>query len=167
VAAGSAVAGVSRALDRLGHAVAGVIVVAMMLATLVDVAARLLFNAPFSGIIDVVELTVMWSTMLGIALAWQARAHIVVDILDAVLPPAATRALDFAARVAALVLCAWLMRLAWPEYLDMVSFGDRTMDARIPLAWFWLAALVGYGLSALFLLLGFFAPPAARPPELS
>lgn len=154
-----AVAKLAQVLDGLGQVLAGLFILVMLLATVVDVGARLVFNAPFSGVVDVVEFTVMWSTMIGIALAWHHRQHIVVDILDIVLPRGVIRALDLVARLVAIVLCAWLARLAWPEYVDMADFGDRTMDARIPLAWFWLAALVGYGWSALFLLLSFFVPP--------
>jgi TRAP-type C4-dicarboxylate transport system permease small subunit len=144
---------VTQVLRRLCHVLAGVAILAMLVITFYDVVTRKLFGFAMVGVIDMVAFCVMWATMLGIALAWSHRAHIVVDILDMSGRPEITRALDVISRIVGIVVMPLLMWLAWHEVRDVYDFGDTTPEIRIPVYLFWVAAMVGYGLSAVFLLL--------------
>ena len=119
--------------------------------------ARKLFNSAIVGVVDMVAFCVMWATMLGIALAWSQRAHIVVDLLDMTGSPRLIAALDVLTRVAGIVVMPLVAWLAYHELRDVMDFGDRTPEIGIPVYWFWVAAFVGYALSAIFLLI---EPPA-------
>lgn len=147
----------TEALERLCHLVAAAAIVFALVITVVDVVSRKTIGLPIKGVVDMVGLCVVISTMLGIALAWSKRAHIVVDLLDMTGSPGLLAFLDVLTRVAGVVTMPLLMWLGYHEFRDVLSFGDRTPELDIPLAWFWLAILVGYGLSALMLLIG---PPA-------
>ena len=145
------------ALERLCHIVAGAAIVFAMAVTVVDVVSRKTIGFPIKGVVDMVGLCVVVSSMFGIALAWSTRAHIVVDLLDMTGSPALLAFLDILTRITGIVTMPLLMWLGYREFRDVFAFGDRTPELDIPLAWFWLAILVGYGLSALMLLIG---PPA-------
>ncbi len=148
---------VARALERLCHAIAALFLLIALIGTVLDVCLRKTIDFPIRGVIDLVGFCIVISTMLGIALAWSARVHIVVDLLDMTGSPQLLTFLDVLTRVAGVLSMALLMWLGYREFSDVLAFGDRTSDLGIPLAWFWLAILVGYGLSALLLLI---APPA-------
>jgi TRAP-type C4-dicarboxylate transport system permease small subunit len=147
---------VTRVLERLGHFLAGVAVAGMLSVTVADVVGRWLFKTGVPGVIDIVELCLIWATMLGVALAWSQRAHIVVDIVDMLAPWRLVLLLDMLARIAVAVAMAALVWLAVDEFRNAAEFGDSTTDIGIPLVWFWAAVLVGYGLSVLLVLV---APP--------
>ncbi len=144
---------VIHALRRVCHVLAGLAIVAMLVITLYEVIGRKLFGHGFVGIVDVISFCVMWATMLGIALAWSQRAHIVVDLLDMTGSPAVIRFLDILTRVVGIVVMPLLVWLAWHELRDVMSFRDTTPEIGIPVWWFWAAVVLGYGLSAVFLLL--------------
>jgi TRAP-type C4-dicarboxylate transport system permease small subunit len=148
----------THALRSLCHLLAGAALLAMLGVTVCDVVGRKLFNTPIVGVVDMVSFCVMWATMLGIALAWSQRAHIVVDLLDMTGSPGLVAVLDWLTRIAGIVVMPLLMWLAWHETRDVMGFGDRTPEIAIPVYWFWLAAVAGYALSAIFLLI---EPPAA------
>ncbi len=149
----------TQALRRLCHLLAGAALLLMLGVTVYDVVARKLFNSAIVGVVDMVAFCVMWATMLGIALAWSERAHIVVDLLDMTGSPRLIAALDLLTRVAGIVVMPLVAWLAFHELRDVKDFGDRTPEIGIPVWWFWLAALAGYVLSALFLLI---EPPRRR-----
>lgn len=142
----------TQALRRLCHFIAALAILAMVVVTFVNVIARTIFNHPFVGVTDAVGIAVMWATMMGIALAWSQRAHIVVDILDMAGSPCLIAWLDVLTRVAGIVVMPLLVWLAYDQYRDAVEFGDLTPELRVPIAWYWIAVLLGFGLSTVFLL---------------
>ena len=143
----------TQVLRRLCHVLAALALLVMLGVTVYDVVGRKLFNIAIVGVVDTVAFCVMWATMLGIALAWSQRGHIVVDLLDMTGSPRLIVALDVLTRVAGIVLMPLLAWLAYRELRDVMDFGDRTPEIGIPVYWFWAAALAGYALSAIFLLI--------------
>jgi TRAP-type C4-dicarboxylate transport system permease small subunit len=152
----------TQALRRLCHFVAAVAMFAMVTVTFVNVFARTLFNHPFVGSIDAVGICVMWATMMGIALAWSERAHIVVDIVDLTGSPRLIAWLDVLTRVVGIVIMPLLVWLAYDQFKDAVDFGDRTPELETPVAWYWVAVMLGFGLSTVFLLT---EPPVQAGPS--
>jgi TRAP-type C4-dicarboxylate transport system permease small subunit len=151
-----------RALRRLCHFIAAAAILVMLVITFINVVGRTLFNHPFVGVTDAVALCVMWATMMGIALAWSQRAHIVVDLLDMTGSPRVTGWLDILTWAAGIVVMPLMLWLAYIQFLDAVDFGDRTPELQMPYAWYWIAALAGFGLSAIFLLID---PPLRTGPR--
>ena len=143
----------TQALRRLCHFIAAVAMLLMVAVTFINVMARILFNHPFVGVVDAVGLCVMWATMMGIALAWSERAHIVVDILDMTGSPRLLAWLDVLSRVVGIVVMPLLVWLAYDQFKDAMDFGDRTPELEVLVAWYWVAVLLGFGLSTVFLLI--------------
>lgn len=132
--------------------VAALCLLLMMLATVVDIVGRHVFSAPIPGIVDLVEITLVYLVFLGIPLAFVAGEHIIVDVLEEVAPPWLVAWLDWLALWVSALLLLLLCYAMWVPFQDTWVFGDRTMDLRIPLVWHWLAIWIGMVLSTLVLL---------------
>lgn len=124
--------------------VAGLALILMMAATVLDVFSRHAFNAPLPGVVEIVELAMVWATFLGIAAAFFIGGHIAVDLADAALRPAAGRWLRAFAAGVATILCGVLAWLAARELLDAMDWGDATVDLGIPHTAYWTAIFVGF-----------------------
>jgi TRAP-type C4-dicarboxylate transport system permease small subunit len=148
--------GATQAIERLCYIVAGMALIVMLVASVVDVAGRKTIGFSLNGVIDIVTFSVVIATMMGIALAWSRGGHIVVDLLDMTGSPIILRFLDIFNRVAGIVLMPLLAWLAYREMRDVFAFGDTSSDLGIPMWWYWVFVLLGYLLSALLLLI---APP--------
>lgn len=135
------------------HLISGIAIVAMLLITVADVLSRALFNKPIGGVVEIVELCVIWTTMLGIAIAWAEKSQIVVDVSDVFAAPRVIGLFDLFAQIVSAVVMALLAWLAFGEFRDIAAFGDRTADLSLPLTWFWSAIVAGYSLSVLFLVI--------------
>jgi TRAP-type C4-dicarboxylate transport system permease small subunit len=83
---------------------------AMAVVTVVDVTGRYLFNAPLPGSYELVGLLLAVTVFAGLPLASLQREHVVVDVLDLVLPP---RLVAVQAGSTALCAAAALAALAW------------------------------------------------------
>jgi len=107
--------GVLRLLPGLIVAVA---LAAMAAVTAVDVAGRYLLNAPLPGSYELVGLLLAVTVFAALPLATLHREHVVVDVLDHVLP---RRLVALQGGATALLAAAALAALAWQLWVR----GDR------------------------------------------
>lgn len=143
--------GLTRLLSAIGETLAALgalALIAMMGVTVFDVVGRHLFSAPVSGVVELVEFAMVWSTFLGLAAAFALGGHITVDLIDTVLPRRARTVLAALAAVAATGAMVGLALLAWREFTDVREWGDTTVDLGLPLHLHWLAVVIGFGLGA-------------------
>lgn len=124
----------------------------MMGATVVDVIGRHLFGAPLQGVVEIVEISMVAATFLGIAAASFAGAHIVVDLVDTAMPRAAA-AIAALASAASLLIFAALAWLTTRELLDAIDWGDTTVDLGIPHTAYWAFILAGFAFGTVAALL--------------
>lgn len=130
---------------------ARVAVVAMCLATLADIVGRHLLGLPIPGIIELAELTLVWSAFAGIAAAFWTGAHVGVELIELFVSRKGLAIVKLANTCIVLVLMTWLAWLAVTEFVDTMEWGDRTTDLAIPYTWFWSAVVVGYSASVVLL----------------
>lgn len=117
--------------------------VAMMLAVTADVALRALFGAPIQGAYDVVSFALLIMAMFGMGPVVARRGEIVVDLLDALLPAPAIRALSLIAAglgAATFLFCGWAML---QPAQDAWEWGDASLELGIPKWTLWAAAFAG------------------------
>lgn len=126
-------------------------VIAMCLATLADIASRHLLGYSVAGIVEWVELALVWSAFTGIAIAFWTGAHVSVELIESVAPGRVVAVLDMAKALIVLAVVTGLAGLAVAELLDKLHWGDRTIDLGLPYTWFWGAVVVGYAAAALLL----------------
>lgn len=120
----------------------------MMGATVADVAARNLLGLAVPGVIEIVEMAMIWCTFAGIAAAFAAGGHITVDLVDTLAPQRAARAVRLAAALATVAGMAGLTALAVRELTDALEWGDTTVVLGLPHSAFWVAIAAGYGCGA-------------------
>jgi TRAP-type C4-dicarboxylate transport system permease small subunit len=132
----------------LGY-LAAAFLAAMMLLTVADVALRTFFSLPIQGMLELVELGLACTIFIALPAVFLRDEHLVVDVVDHLLKPAAVRVLDL---VGAIVSLGVLVVMAWqmgPLARTMHEFGDVTSDLSIPKLWYWIPVLFGIVASAL------------------
>jgi len=129
----------ARALAR----VAMLLLAAMMLVTVADVALRAAINLPVRGVVDLVELFLVGAIFLAVPETFLREEHVVVDVVDYVAGPRAIALLKaFGAVLATGFLMLLMSRIVTPAW-EAWSFGDITLDLSIPKWVHWLAILAG------------------------
>jgi TRAP-type transport system small permease protein len=114
----------------------------MMLLTVADVTLRAAFNAPVRGVYELVELLLAGVFFLALPAVFLRAEHIVVDVIDGVVPrwaPTLRRAAD-ALAVGLLVVMAWQ---GWLAARDTLAFGDITAELGLPRILHWIPLLIG------------------------
>lgn len=122
---------------------AGVALVVMMLAVVLDVALRHLTGHPLRGSYDVVSFTLLVVVYFGIGGVILRGAEISIDLLDALLPARVLAALKLIAMVLTLATMAFATWAMIGPALDSHRYGDRSLELGLPVWWLWVAAFIG------------------------
>ena len=130
-------------ITRAMHVIAGVALVVMMLVVVSDVVLRAVFNTPVKGAYDVVSISLLVMTMFGIAPVVAKRSEILIDLIDAVLPPVGLRVLAFVAAVTGVVLFAFFGWAMIQPAMDAWQWGERSLELDIPKWPLWVVAFTG------------------------
>ncbi len=130
-------------VTRAMHAVAGIALVAMMLVVVCDVVLRAIFNTPVQGAYDVVGISLLVMTMFGIAPVVAQRGEILIDLIDAVLPPAWLRLLAIVAALTGVILFAFFGWAMIQPATDAWMWGERSLELGIPKWPLWVVAFAG------------------------
>lgn len=128
---------------RVMHAIAGVALVVMMLVVVGDVVLRAVFNTPVKGAYDMVSIALLVMTMFGIAPVVATRSEILIDLIDAVLPPAWLQVLAIVAALIGVVLFAFFGWAMIQPALDAWRWGERSLELGIPKWPLWVVAFIG------------------------
>ena len=134
--------------------IARIAVVAMCVVTLADIAGRHLLGLPIPGIIELVELALVWSAFAGIAVGFWTGAHVGAELIELFVSKRVLAIIALVNAMIIVVLLAWLAWLAIAEFLDTKEWGDRTNDLAIPYTWFWAAVVIGYAAAVVLMAVG-------------
>lgn len=139
---------IERGLQRALELVVAACMAAMMALMFADVGARKLLGTSVPGAVEVIELLMLGVVFAGLPLVSLAGEHIVMDMLDHVLP-AAWRPLQ--ARLADLVSALLLLAaggLVLQRSLRTLAYGDVTPALQIGLGGFQFAIGLLLGVAA-------------------
>jgi TRAP-type transport system small permease protein len=126
-------------LTGLSGGAAGVLLIAMMMVTVIDVAGRYALNAPLPGAFEMTQFLMAAIVYAGLPRVSAREGHITIDLLDGVTPPSVRPLRDLAINavcVAAFAVLAWRL---WILAGEAAEWGDTTQYLRWPLApiiWF-------------------------------
>lgn len=123
-----ALAGLARLCSGLG----AVSLLVMMLATDYDIVARWAANRPLHGVVEIVEIMVLATAMLGLPEAFLRSEQIQVDLFDTVLPAGILRGVKVIALLLTIVFLALLCRNVTAPMMDARTFGDMKPDLGMP-----------------------------------
>ena len=90
------------------------LIIPIMLAIVVEIIARVIFNVSFTGLYEAVEFMLVAFTFLGLARSYKAGAHVTVSLLTEKMSP---RWRDITGRFVALIgAIAWLC-IGWRSFV--------------------------------------------------
>lgn len=135
--------GTGDGITRTMHAVAGLAMVVMMLVVVADVVLRAVFNMPIKGAYDLVSISLLVMTMFGIAPVVADRSEILIDLVDAILPPAGLRILALVSAVTGVVLFAFFGWAMIQPATDAWRWGERSLELGLPKWPLWVVAFTG------------------------
>lgn len=121
----------------------------MMLGTDWDILARQLAGRPLTGVVELVEITVLASAMLGLPEAFLRDEQIRIDLLDAFLPDGVLRVIEAAGLILSILFLALLCRNVWQPMLDAKMFGDVKYDLGVPVWPLYALIVFAFGASVL------------------
>ncbi len=130
-------------------AVAGAIVLAMVLGVTASVGLRAITGAEIPGAVELTEIGLYLSAILAAPWLLHQGQHIRADLLGSALPLGAARALEMASDVLGLVVCLILAYAAWGIVAESAALGS-VIRRTITYPEWWLSA----PLPPAFLLLG-------------
>ncbi|MDQ0314209.1 TRAP transporter small permease [Amorphus orientalis] len=116
------------------HVIAGVLLFAMMILTVVDVIGRYLFTAPVPGAFEATEVMLVLIVFVGMPIVTGRQEHVSVLLFYDRAPAALVPVLRILSRVltaVALGVAAWLL---YEKGVELAAYGDTTVLLRIPLA---------------------------------
>lgn len=138
-----------RALAALEIGLAAAFMAFAALTVIADVVARATLNMSFSWANEATRYAIIWMTFLGAAMGARRGAHISIDVLSEMLPPAVAlltvRAAAGVASVTCLVLCAVGVQLV----ARMAGFGQTSPAMLAPMWLVYCALPLGFGLMGL------------------
>ena len=112
---------------------AGGVIVAVVVASFINVAGRALLNVPLNAFVDIMTQSVPLVAFLGIAYCQRHNGHIRMDMLLAKLPPRAFWCTEFAGL---LLIFLTVVVLAYGAFLHASRafvYGDSTEDTAVAL----------------------------------
>ncbi len=122
--------------------VSGLILLALIGLTFVDVVLRYIFSAPFLGAKDLLQMGMVLVISLAFPFTWRMGGHIVVDLIPDYGIEALTRIRDSAVRLIGIVIFALLAWQAWIRAGDAVLFNEATNMIEVPFQpFFWVLAV--------------------------
>jgi len=124
-----------RTLERLARVctfVGALAIAVMMLATCWDIVARWAANRPLHGVVELVEIMVLASAMLGLPETFLRDEQIRVDLVDGFLPRRPLALLKIAGLALSVVLLGTIALNVFQPMLDARRFGDLKYDLGMP-----------------------------------
>lgn len=121
-----------RLTDRLEEGVISLLLVGMTLLVFVEVVMRFVFSAGFLWIQELTLHISAWMVLFGASYGVKVGAHIGVDAVVRLLPPAARRLAGVVAVALCLVYCGLFGYGAWVYLAKVYKIGIELEDMPIP-----------------------------------
>lgn len=141
-----------RIVDKAVSALAWLALAAVMMAALLtgmDVVLRHTAGTGLRGLMDLVQLFVMYSVFLSIAYGFARQSHVAVTVLTETMSAQVNTVLTFVWWLFASALLAIFAYAAFGQARMIVGYGDVSQNLRIPMLWYWLPVVTGLALSIL------------------
>ena len=149
---GQQMTNIIRPVIRLGGYVAGVVLAAMMLLTVLDVFLRFVFNRPILGGMEITEYMMGVLSFLAISYCATEGRHVKVDLL-------VSRLKDKGQAIFAIIGCALSLMLFIPmtlvyipEAIAVRYYGEQSEVLGIPAFPFYVVVIIGCGLLSIVLI---------------
>lgn len=119
-------------VEDLANLIAAFAIFALMCLGVAQIVMRTAFNAPITGYIDLVELSMASMAFLGAAYCQRLGAHIRMELLIGRLTGRKLWAAESIGLLAAMFIIGVLVWFGWGHFLRSYTLGDTTIDAEFP-----------------------------------
>ena len=113
-----------------------------------NIVGRYVFFRPIASAEEFMLFLLVGTVFLGNAMVGFEGKQLRMDVILHALPPEMRRALDIAADLTMIAVCAILIVLGWPAVQMLVEFDQRSQAAEIPMAIPQALVPIGLGLNA-------------------
>jgi TRAP-type transport system small permease protein len=113
---------------------AGLVLMAMMFVTAIDVGGRYLLNKPLPGGFELTEIMLATLIYCALPLVSKQREHIVIDTFDFMMSPAVKRGFDIFADIVCSITLSGIGYLIFRRAVRVAEYGDTTNVLKLPLA---------------------------------
>lgn len=120
-------------LTRLCSCASVFALITMMLGTVWDVVARQIAGQPLDGVVELVEVTLLATAMLGLPEVFLRDEQIKIDLVDSIIPPLALRVVKIFGLILTILFLSLLIANVWPPMMDAKIFQDVKYDLGIPI----------------------------------
>lgn len=149
------------ALEKLLDGLIALLVLGLVVIVSSQLVDRHVVTLPMAAPDQYARVMLVWLTFIGFAVAVKNGLNIRVDIIDARLPPAVARALEYLFDVVMLVITAYAAWHSWP--LLLVGADQERLGTMLSEAWPTAALLLSSVFLVLFLVLRIALRLAGRP----
>lgn len=119
-------------IEDFANLMAGFAIFMLMVLGVSQIFLRTVMNAPISGYIDLVELSMASMAFLGVAYCQRMGAHIRMEILVGKLKGRWLWTAEIFGTLVALFIVGVLIWYGWGHFLRSYQLGDTTIDAEFP-----------------------------------
>ncbi len=138
---------------------AALLLFCLMTLTCADVIGRYFFGAPIHGAFEVTEMLLASLIFAGLPLVTLRNDHVIVDLLDPIMPERLFRTQHIVACVVGFVATAYLSWRLWVRAVSMDEAGETTAQLKVKLAYLTYSMSILMALTALVLLVLAFRRP--------
>lgn len=118
--------------ENIANLLAAFAILALMCLGVAQIVLRSIFNAPITGYIDLVELSMASMAFLGAAYCQRLGAHIRMELLIGRLQGRALWVAESFGLIVAMFIIGVLIWHGWGHFLRSYTLGDTTIDAEYP-----------------------------------
>lgn len=117
------------------------LLVAMFMLVILQVISRYVFSSPLPWTEELARYVMIWMIFVASAHLTSTGEHIVITLIDKVLPPAGVKAVIVLSYLIVAVACFFLLAPGWKFVSRMFRASSPAMS--LPMGWVYLAALSG------------------------
>jgi len=130
------------------QALTAILMLAAVAINFANIIGRYVFLRPFAWAEEVMLFLMVGTVFLGNSVVGWEGKQLRMDVLLHAMPPAIRRALDIAADLTMIAVCAIITALGWPAVEMLAEFDQRSEAADIPLVIPQALVPIGLGLNA-------------------
>lgn len=131
-----------RVIEKFLGRLEGIVMVLIMsiatLLTMTQVVCRYVFNITLFWAEEVVIYSIIWMSFVAASMGVHLRAHICVDVLNRIVPPAANKWLLIITSLLGITFSGYLTYYGYKLFSVTLDRGMLSPALRIPMAWIYL-----------------------------
>jgi TRAP-type C4-dicarboxylate transport system permease small subunit len=152
-------------LIRLLRCVIGLLMIAAVGVNGANVIGRYVFLKPFVWAEEAMQFMHLWMVMLGAAILTGRGTHLKMDAIYILVSPRVRRVLDVLTNLLGILVSLYIIVAATQIIRMLAANGQRSVIARVPMAWMYGIIPFGFGCGILLLVIWFYRLCRGQAPE--